>query len=84
MKAICVSEFADPEVLKLEDLPKRRSTQSGEVLIRVNAADLNPYDYMLSGAYGSRNPALPLTPGSDAAGVLESAAKTRSSKIRLE
>jgi NADPH:quinone reductase-like Zn-dependent oxidoreductase len=64
MKAICVSEFADREVLKLEDLPKRRPTESGEVLIRVNAAGLNPYDtYMLSAAHGSRNPALPFTPG---------------------
>jgi NADPH:quinone reductase len=64
MKAICVSEFADPEVLKLEDLPKRGPMQSGEVLIRVDAAGLNPYDtHMLSGAYGSRNPALPFYAG---------------------
>jgi NADPH2:quinone reductase len=39
----------------------------------VNAAGVNPYDtYMRSGAYGSGNPALPFTPGSDAAGVVES------------
>jgi len=73
MKAICVSEFGGPEVLKLEDMPDPRPPQSGEVLIRVSAAGVNPYDtYMRSGAYGSRNPALPFTPGSDAAGVVES------------
>ncbi|MGA7929596.1 MAG: zinc-binding dehydrogenase [Candidatus Sulfotelmatobacter sp.] len=74
MKAICVREFGSPDVLKLEDLPDHRPPQSGEeVLIRVKAAGVNPYDtYMRSGAYGSGNPALPFTPGSDAAGVVES------------
>jgi NADPH2:quinone reductase len=73
MKAICVSEFGGPEVLKLEEMPDPRPLQSGEVLIRVNAAGVNPYDtYMRSGAYGPGNPALPFTPGSDAAGVVES------------
>jgi NADPH:quinone reductase len=75
MKAICVSEFGGPEVLKLEDRPDPRPPQSGEVLLSVNAAGVNPYDtYMRSGAYGSGNPALPFTPGSDAAGVIESVA----------
>ena len=75
MKAICVSEFGGPEVLRLEDVPDPRPPQSGEVVVRVNAAGVNPYDtYMRSGAYGSGNPALPFTPGSDAAGVVESVA----------
>jgi NADPH2:quinone reductase len=74
MKAICVREFGGPEALKLEDVAAPRPPQSGEILIRVNAAGVNPYDtYMRSGAYGSGNPALPYTPGSDAAGVVESA-----------
>jgi len=63
MKAICVSDFGGPEVLKLEDLPDPRPPQSGEVIVRVSAAGVNPYDtYMRSGAYGSGNPALPFTP----------------------
>ena len=54
MKAICVSEFGAPEVLKLEDMPDSRPPRSGEVPVRVNAAGVNPYDiYMRSGAYGS-------------------------------
>jgi D-arabinose 1-dehydrogenase-like Zn-dependent alcohol dehydrogenase len=38
MKAICVSEFGGPEVLKLEDMPDPRPPQSGGVLVSVNAA----------------------------------------------
>jgi NADPH:quinone reductase len=70
MKAINLKEFGGPEVLKLEDVPDPRPPQLGEVLIRVNASGVNPYDtYMRSGSYGSGNPALPFTPGSDAAGM---------------
>jgi hypothetical protein len=61
MKAINVKEFGGPEVLKLEDVPYPRPPQSGEVLIRVKAAGMNPYDtYMRSGSCGSGNPARPL------------------------
>ena len=73
MKAILVREFGGPEVLKVEDISDPRAPQSGEVLIRVAAAGVNPYDtYMRSGAYGAGNPTLPFTPSSDAAGVVES------------
>ena len=42
-----------------------------QVLIKVNASGVNPVDtYIRSGAY-ARLPALPYTPGSDAAGVVE-------------
>jgi NADPH2:quinone reductase len=71
MKAIRVSAFGGPEVLKLEEVPDPRP-KSGEVLVRVKAAGVNPYDtYMRSGAYASGNPTLPWTPGSDAAGIVE-------------
>src|ERR1700704_4452886 len=71
MKAIRVHEFGGPEVLKLEegDDPQPGPAQ---VVVRVKAAGVNPYDtYMRSGAYGARNPQLPFTPGSDAAGIVE-------------
>lgn len=71
MKAIRVTAFGGPEVLKLEDLPDPRPN-AGEILIRVKAAGVNPYDtYMRAGSYASGNPTLPWTPGSDAAGVVE-------------
>ena len=71
MKAIRVHEFGPPEVLRLEEVPDPRPGQ-GEVLVRIKAAGVNPYDtYMRTGTYGANNPALPYTPGSDAAGVVE-------------
>jgi NADPH:quinone reductase len=70
MKAIRVHEFGGPEVLKVEDaaIPK---PSSGEVVVRVHAAGVNPYDtYMRAGSYAVK-PSLPYTPGSDGAGVVE-------------
>jgi NADPH2:quinone reductase len=70
MKAILVREFGGPEVLKLEDVPKP-TPGTGEMLVRIHAAGVNPYDtYMRAGAY-AKKPALPYTPGSDGAGVVE-------------
>jgi NADPH:quinone reductase len=74
MKAISVSHFGGPEVLALQEVSDPRPPAAGEVLIRVKAAGVNPYDtYMRSGTYGARNPTLPFIPGSDAAGVVEAA-----------
>jgi NADPH2:quinone reductase len=71
MKAIRVSEFGGPDVLKLQDVPDPKP-DSGQVLVRVKAAGVNPVDtYIRSGAY-ARKPNLPYTPGTDAAGVVES------------
>jgi len=71
MKAIRVHEFGGPEVLKLEEVPTPKPV-AGEVLVRVHAAGVNPYDtYMRAGTYAIKPP-LPYTPGSDAAGVVES------------
>ena len=41
MKAIRVSEFGGPEVLKLVDMPDPPSPQPGEVLVRVKAAGVS-------------------------------------------
>jgi NADPH:quinone reductase len=70
MKAILVHEFGGPEVLKLADVPTPKPA-AGQVLVRIHAAGVNPYDtYMRAGAY-ARKPPLPYTPGSDGAGVVE-------------
>jgi NADPH:quinone reductase len=70
MKAILVREFGGPEVLKLEEVPTPKPA-AGQVLVRIHAAGVNPYDtYMRAGAY-ARKPPLPYTPGSDGAGVVE-------------
>ena len=68
MQAIRVHEFGDPEVMLLEELPEPRPVDD-EVLVRIHAIGVNPVEtYIRSGAY-RRLPALPYTPGSDAAGV---------------
>jgi len=70
MQAIRVSEFGDPAVLKLAEAP-RPAAAASQVLVHVRAAGVNPVEtYIRSGSY-ARKPALPYTPGSDAAGVIE-------------
>ena len=70
MKAIRVHEFGGPEVLRLEEVGTPKPS-AGEVLVRIHAAGVNPYDtYMRAGTYAVKPP-LPYTPGSDAAGVVE-------------
>ena len=70
MKAIWIHEFGGPEVLKLEEVPTPKPS-SGQVLARIHAAGVNPYDtYMRAGTYALK-PTFPYTPGSDGAGVVE-------------
>lgn len=70
MKAIRVHAFGGPEQLKLEEIPTPKPA-AGQILVRVHAAGVNPFDtYMRAGTYAVK-PSLPYTPGSDAAGVIE-------------
>ncbi len=69
MKAILVKEFGGPEVMKLEEVPDLIPGRH-QVLVRLEAAGVNPVDaYMFSGNY-PRKPVLPATPGMDGAGVV--------------
>jgi NADPH:quinone reductase and related Zn-dependent oxidoreductases len=71
MKAIVVTEFGGPEVLKQEDLPDPKPGP-GEVLVRVRAAGVNPVEtYIRSGKYPVL-PAPPYTPGAEGAGEVVS------------
>jgi NADPH2:quinone reductase len=68
MKAIQIHETGGPEVLKLAELPIPQPGQ-GQVLIRVEAIGVNFIEiYFRKGVYKA---ALPLTPGSEAAGTVE-------------
>jgi len=70
MKAILVHEFGGPEVLKLVEIPTP-TPAPGQVLVRIHAVGVNPYDtYMRNGTYAVKPP-LPYTPGSDGAGTVE-------------
>jgi NADPH:quinone reductase len=70
MKAIQVPRFGGPEVLELNEIPTP-NPGPGQILVRVHAAGVNPYDtYMRNGMYPIKPP-LPYIPGSDAAGTVE-------------
>ncbi len=69
MKAIRVHEFGGPEVLKLEDVSDLQPG-SGQVVVRIHAAGVNPVEaYIRAGTYAFK-PNLPYTPGNDAGGVV--------------
>jgi NADPH2:quinone reductase len=68
MKAIRIREFGVPEVMRVEDVPDLHPG-SGQVVVRVHAAGVNPVDtYIRSGIYPK--PPVPYTPGADGAGVI--------------
>ncbi|HJT25603.1 MAG TPA: NADPH:quinone reductase [bacterium] len=69
MKAILAKEFGGPETMKPEEVPDLIPGRH-QVLVRLEAAGVNPVDvYILSGNY-ARKPALPYTPGMDGAGIV--------------
>jgi len=70
MKAILVKEFGEPEVMKFEDVPTPVIGDS-QVLVRVKAAGVNPVDTYIRAGIHAQRPALPYTPGKDAAGIVE-------------
>ncbi len=70
MKAIRIHGFGGPEVLKLEEIADPVAA-AGQVVVKVEAIGVNPVDtYIRAGKYGPRQ--FPYTPGTDAAGVVES------------
>ncbi len=70
MNAIQVRAFGGPEVLEVCDVPDLQPGP-GQVLVRLMAAGVNPVEtYIRAGTY-AKLPALPFTPGSDGAGVVE-------------
>jgi NADPH:quinone reductase-like Zn-dependent oxidoreductase len=72
MKAIVMHSFGGSEVLESEDIP-RPSPKSGEVLIKVQAAGVNPVDYKIrSGEFAKKETKLPAVPGRDVSGTVES------------
>jgi NADPH2:quinone reductase len=72
MKAVRVHEFGGPENMRIEDIDDPRPGPR-QLVIAVKAAGINPIDtYIRSGTYAKKKPALPYTPGFDAAGVVES------------
>ncbi|MFF4119043.1 NADP-dependent oxidoreductase [Streptomyces sp. NPDC001714] len=71
MKAIGLTEFGGPEVLRVLDLPVPHAGP-GEIRIRVHAATVNPVDTLVRRGIAFVSDAEPpYVPGMDAAGVIE-------------
>ncbi|MER6080786.1 NADP-dependent oxidoreductase [Streptomyces sp. NPDC001833] len=71
MKAIGLTEFGGPEVLRVLDLPVPQAGP-GEIRIRVHAATVNPVDTLVRRGIAFVSDAEPpFVPGMDAAGVIE-------------
>lgn len=68
MQKIVVHEYGEPDVMKLEEAPMPEPGP-GQLRIKIEAIGLNYIDtYKRSGAYKG---ALPMTPGEEAAGVID-------------
>jgi NADPH:quinone reductase-like Zn-dependent oxidoreductase len=72
MKAVVIRAYGGPDVLKLEECPDPIAGP-GDVLVRVAAASVNPFDLKLrAGAYKDAFPlAFPAILGVDVSGVVE-------------
>src|SRR5207249_4855359 len=70
MKAIRVSEYGGPSVLKQEEVPAPQPGPN-QLVVRNHAVGVNPVDTYLRANLDNRGPKLPYTPGSDTAGVVE-------------
>ncbi len=70
MRAIRVEQFGEPDVLRVAEVADP-APGPGEVVVRLHAAGVNPFEtYIRTGKY-ARLPELPYTPGADGAGVVE-------------
>jgi NADPH:quinone reductase-like Zn-dependent oxidoreductase len=70
MKAVRIHSFGPPEVVVVEDIPKP-SPGKGEVLVRVAAAGVGPWDAIIREGKSKVSPQPPLTLGSDLSGRVE-------------
>jgi NADPH:quinone reductase-like Zn-dependent oxidoreductase len=69
MMAWRIHEFGPPDVMKFEELP-RPAPGTGEVLVRVEAAGVGPWDAWIRAGKSALPQPLPLTPGSDLSGEI--------------
>lgn len=82
MKAIVQDRYGSPDVLELRDIDKP-VVKDNEVLVRIRAAAVNPYDwhflrgdpYLVRAMKGLRKPRQAFVAGADMAGTVESVGK---------
>jgi len=72
MKAARIHQFGSPEVVVIDELPQP-TPRAGEVLVRVAAAGVGPWDAIIREGKSKVSPQPPLILGSDLSGVVEAA-----------
>ena len=72
MKAARIHSFGGPDVIVVEDVP-RPVPSAGELLVRVAAAGVGPWDALIREGMSKVSPPPPLTLGSDLSGVVQEA-----------
>jgi NADPH:quinone reductase-like Zn-dependent oxidoreductase len=70
MKAARIHQFGPPQVIVIEDVP-RPAPGRGEILIRVEAAGVGPWDALIREGKSKVSPQPPLILGSDLSGTVE-------------
>jgi len=71
MKALRIHSFGPPEVIVIEDVPDPVAN-AGEVIVKVEAAGVGPWDASIRRGKSALPHSLPLTLGSDFSGVIDS------------
>ena len=71
MKAVRIHRFGGPEVIVIDDVPKP-VPNPGEVVVKVEAAGVGPWDALIRRGNSALPQTLPLTLGSDFSGVIDS------------
>jgi NADPH:quinone reductase len=69
MRAIVVREFGAPEVMRLEEVATPEPADD-QILVKIEAAGVNPVDTYLRSGNHAHAPKLPYTPGKDGAGTV--------------
>ena len=72
MKAVRIHDYGPPDMLVYEDVPRPEPGED-EVLVRVHATTVNPFDCAVRAGYmlAYFDHTLPLIPGTDVSGVVE-------------
>ena len=71
MLAVTIRSHGGPEVVAVEDVPRPRAEDPGDVVVALKAAALNHLDLFVIGGLPGRTLAFPHVIGADGAGVVE-------------
>src|ERR1700753_4109314 len=70
MRAARIHQFGPPEVIQIEEVD-RPTPSPGQVLVRVRAAGVGPWDGWIRAGHSALQQTLPLVLGSDLSGTVE-------------